>query len=94
MALTLARANRILEKLGFPAIRDANHFEQTTNEYGEKLRWVIDQDDRQALRTYPTLNTVLAAILEQNWDTFNASVVTPQELGELRAIPSQVARLL
>lgn len=36
------------------AVRRANHFEQQINEYGEKLRWVVDRGERQALTAYRT----------------------------------------
>ena len=43
-------------------IRRANHFEQTVNEYGEKLTWVIDGGaHRQALRAFRTKAEAVAA---------------------------------
>lgn len=44
------RENTILVKLGLNTIRKANHFEQSVNEYGEKVRWVVDQGERQSPR--------------------------------------------
>ena len=43
-------------------VRRANHFEQKTNEYGEKLRWVVDLGgNRQARLAYRTKALALAA---------------------------------
>lgn len=94
MALTLTSANRILEKLDFPAIRHAHGVEAQTNEYGEKVQWVIDRGTRQALQGYHTLNDAIGGILEQNWDAFDGAKLTEIERRGLRAIPSNVARLI
>ena len=99
MALTLTTVNRIFEKafaaaLYLPQIRRANHFEERINEYGTKLVWVIDQGDYQALTAYPTLNAAIVAVLEHHWDAFDGTQLTDVERRELRAIPSNVARLL
>jgi hypothetical protein len=94
MALTLQRANRILEKIVWSIdgeqletqrIRKANHFEGS--------EWVIDQGERQALKAYATLDLALAALMEQFFP-FDTSKLTPKELDELRAIPSNVSRHL
>jgi hypothetical protein len=92
MALSLTHANRMLEKLGFPPVRKATHFEQSIDAYGTKGRWVIDSAERQALRAYPTVEAAVAANLETHWDTFDGAVLTTKERQELAAIPSQVAR--
>jgi hypothetical protein len=42
-------------------VRRANHFEQTINEYGEKLIWVIDRGEFQALKAYRTKEDALKA---------------------------------
>lgn len=43
-------------------VRRANHFEAMTNEYGDKLRWVIDLGgERQALHAYRTKKEAIAA---------------------------------
>lgn len=94
MALTATRVNRILAKLGFPMVRKAQRFEQQTNEYGEKLTWVIDAGDRQARTAYASLHTALAAVLEHHSDTLDPTRLTAKEASALRSIPSQVARLL
>jgi hypothetical protein len=94
MALTLHRANRILQKLGFPHIRHAKHCEQACNEDGERLRWVVDRDERQALVVYPTMKAALAAILESHWELFDANVLTEKERRECHDIPSRVAHLI
>lgn len=91
MALNTIRANRIFEKLGFPSVRAANHFEQSVDEYGTKLQWVIGTGPYQVLKAYPTLAAVIAANLEQHWDIFDREKLTAIELRELRMIPSQVA---
>lgn len=49
------RENTILTKLGLSTIRKANHFEQSINEYGEKVRWVVDQGVFQSHRGEQTL---------------------------------------
>jgi hypothetical protein len=94
MALTLKRANRILEKIVWsmggeefeaPQIRKANRFEG----HG----WVIHQGQHQALITYATMNLASAALMEKFFP-FDTSKLTTKELDELRAIPSQVSRHL
>ena len=99
MALTLKRVNRIFEKafaaaLYCPHIRRANHFEEGIDEYGARLRWVLDQGDHQALRAYPTLAATIAAVLEARWDEFASTQLTDVEAARIQAIPSNVARLL
>src|SRR5262245_18661977 len=42
-------------------VRRANHFEQRINEYGEKLTWVIDRGEVQALIAYRTKEDALRA---------------------------------
>ena len=43
-------------------VRRAGHFERRTNEYGEKLRWVVDRGgSRQALIAYRTKEDALVA---------------------------------
>jgi hypothetical protein len=94
MALTATRANRILEKLGFPPVRKANHFEQSIDAYGTTGRWVSDAGAWQARESYPTLEAVVAATLETHWERFDASKLTTKERTALRAIPSRVDRLI
>jgi hypothetical protein len=94
MPLTQTRANRILDKLGFPPVRRANHFEQATDEYGVKMRWVIDAQPFQSLDAYPTLQAAIAATLEDHWETFDRDKLTAKELRELRGVPSQIASLI
>jgi hypothetical protein len=91
MALTQSRANRILDKLGFPSVRRTNHFEEALDAYGVKMRWVIDRQPFQSLDAYPTLTAALAANLENHWDTFDRDKLTAKELRELRGVPSQIA---
>jgi hypothetical protein len=42
-------------------LRRANHAEQRINEYGEKLVWVIDKGEYQALNAYRTKRDALEA---------------------------------
>ena len=43
-------------------VRHANHFEQTINEYGEKLNWVVDLGEgKRARRAYKTKEEALNA---------------------------------
>lgn len=53
-----------LQRLGAAGmiIRRANHFEQKTNEYGEKLTWVISRGGVvQALLAYKTKEHAITA---------------------------------
>jgi hypothetical protein len=59
MASTYAREKALKER--GVTIRRANHFEQTTNEYGDKLIWVIDRGEFQALRVFKTKGEAIAA---------------------------------
>lgn len=58
---------QIEKKLNFLGIniRYANHFEQKVNEYGEKLRWVIDNSngEEQQLIAYKTKKEALEKAL-------------------------------
>jgi hypothetical protein len=45
-------------------IRRANHFEQRINEYGEKLIWVINRGEQQALKAYRTKRETIQAAEE------------------------------
>lgn len=42
-------------------VRRANHFEQQMTEYGEKLIWVIDRGERQALKAFATKAQAISA---------------------------------
>ena len=53
MAESLYLRQKALEDKGV-TIRRANHFEQTIDQYGTRLRWVIDRGEFQALKVYPT----------------------------------------
>ena len=62
--MSLSRYNTILRKLGFPQLRRANHFETRTNEYGQKIAWVVDQSERQALHGFATLEQAWAHAIQ------------------------------
>ena len=74
----MIRENTILTKLGLPTIRQANHFEATTNQYGEKLRWVLDHGDHQALHAYPTVRVAFAMAI-QIWPEADTARLTARE---------------
>jgi hypothetical protein len=58
------------------------------------MAWVIDRGAWQAQRGAETLDRLIAMVLEDYWEAFDASPLTPKERQELRAIPSQVAHLI
>lgn len=95
MALSLTRANRILQKVGIDStIRPATRAEQRTNGYGEKDCYVFDRGEWQAARGYHTIQDAIAAALEAGWEFYDGAALTEAERRELRAIPSNVAGMI
>lgn len=61
MVESLYKREQALTALGI-TIRRANHFEETRNEYGDKLIWVVDLGgNRQATSAYKTKMEALVA---------------------------------
>jgi hypothetical protein len=83
MALALTQANSILRKLGLAQIRKATRKEQLINEYGDKLRWVIDRDEWQALKAYRTVASAFKAHLSMA-ECVDATNLTAREQDILR----------
>jgi alpha-galactosidase/6-phospho-beta-glucosidase family protein len=93
MALNQFVVNGIFTKLGLPTIRRTTSREQIPNEYGDKPRWIIEQDT--CMRgSYLTLARAVAANLEMAWEMVDVACLTEKERQILREVPSNVARLI
>ena len=70
MTESIYKREKVLKAQGIE-IRRATHFEAQRSPYGEKLIWVIDCGEWQALKAYPTK---MAAIIDAEKD-----MITPEE---------------
>ena len=81
--MSLHRANRIFEKcfcgmLEIPQLRRAIACE-AVNEYGEKVRWVLDLSDYQPSFAWGTLQHAISGVLQDLWEHCDLDELTAKE---------------